>query len=404
MNILYFHQHFSFPEGTTGNRSFHFANALVDKSHKVTIICGSYKGGVTGLASPFIKGVRRGCVNGLNIIEFDLTYANQHSFTKRASTFIRFVAKSIKVLYTEKYDLVFATSTPLTASIPGIVSKVFTKKPFVFEVRDLWPALPRAMKVINNPLLLKTLSCLEWCSYKAANRIIGLSPGMVEGIAKRSAIDKPIALIPNGCDLDIFNQRTKVWRPNIISEKDFLVLYAGTHGLANGLDAVLDAAAELKARERHDIKILFVGDGKEKARLQARAKKELLDNVVFHEPVNKYKLVGLMQSANIGLQILKNIPEFYHGTSPNKFFDYISAGLPVLNNYPGWIAQLIKEYDCGVVIPPDNTLAFADALEKASHNSELVKMGKNGIELATEKFNRKKLAEQFVNFIEEAVE
>ena len=381
----------------------YFAKALVQKGHTVTIVCGSYQAAITGLDSLFNKGVRRGTIDGINIIEFDLSYANKDTLLKRSLIFLNYVRKSLRLIYSEPYDLIFATSTPLTAGIPGVISRIFKRKPFVFEVRDLWPELPRAVGVIKNPVILGILSLLEWCSYRASNRLIGLSPGIIEGIARRSQKNKPIAFIPNGCDFNIFDQEAKPWRPAEIKEKDFLALYAGTHGISNGLSVVLDVALVLKKRSRNDIKILFVGEGMEKQALKLRAKNEELDNIIFHDSVSKLKLVGLMKSSNIGLQLLKNIPAFYHGTSPNKFFDYISAGLPVLNNYPGWLAGLIAEYQCGYVVPPDNVAAFADALENAADHGQLDQMGANGLRLAHENFNRTVLAQDFVGFLEGAL-
>src|SRR5690606_18982018 len=126
---------------------------------------------------------------------------------------------------------------------------------------------------------------------------------------------------------------------------DFMAIFTGTHGKANGLGAVIDAAAILHSRGAKGIKIVLVGDGAEKASLMERVEKEGLGSIViFHAPVPKARLAGLMASANVGLQILANVPAFYYGTSPNKFFDYLAAGLPVLTIYPGWVADLIEEH------------------------------------------------------------
>ena len=152
-------------------------------------------------------------------------------------------------------------------------------------------------------------------------------------------------------------------------------MFAGTHGTANGLDALLDVAGVLKERKLSNIKIVLVGNGKLKSRLTARKEAEGLDNVIFHHQVSKFKIVGLFFArANLGIQCLKNVPSFYYGTSPNKFFDYIAAGLPVINNYPGWLAQLINEHECGYVVPPDDPQAFAKALEIASLDRTALKI------------------------------
>lgn len=365
------------------------------------MVCGSYKGGNTGLTGPFKGGLRRGMVDGIEVIEFDLSYANADNFLKRSLTFFKFATRSILLALTEKYDLLFATTTPLTAGIPGIFARWLRGKPFVFEVRDLWPELPREMGIIKNKALLAAMSFLEWSSYRSAHRLIGLSPGIVDGIARLGIPRERIAMIPNGCDFDVFSGDVSAWRPKHIGASDLLAVFAGTIGIANGLDAVLDAAAELLRRGRRDIHFLLIGQGKLKPPLQARAEREGLSNVTFHAPVNKTLLAGLMKATDVGLQILANVPAFYYGTSPNKFFDYISSGTPVLNNYPGWLADMIEEYRCGFAVPANDPCAFATALEYAADNrDELRQMGNRASELGRTRFDRNMLGDQFVKWLE----
>lgn len=401
MKVLYFHQHFSTPKGATGIRSYEMACRLVARGHQVTMVCGSYGGGQTGLESPFVGGKRKGMVDGIEIIEFDLAYSNSDGLFVRALSFLKFAVRSIGIALTERYDLVFATTTPLTAGIPGIFARWFRNKPFIFEVRDLWPELPKAMGVIRNPVILAAMSFLEWASYRSAHRLIGLSPGIVKGIAHRGVAHDRIEMIPNGCDLDIFNTLAEPWLPAGVDKSHLVAVFAGTHGVANNLDAVLDAARELKLRKRDDIRLVLIGQGKLKPALQKRAAQEHLDNVIFHDPVNKARLSGLMASADLGLQILANVPAFYYGTSPNKFFDYIASGLPVLNNYPGWLAEMIAKENCGFVVPPDDAALFADALiQAADDRDDLLDKGARGRELAVREFNRRKLADRFVDWLE----
>lgn len=404
MKILYFHQHFSTPKGSAGIRSYAMAQALIRNGHSVVMVCGSFGNGQTGLTMPFDKGRRRGFVDGIDVIELQLAYSNQLSFFKRILLFLAFAWRSILISMTEKYDLVFATTTPLTAGIPGIFARWIRQKPFVFEVRDLWPELPKAMGVIKNPVLLMLMSCLEWISYRSAHRLIGLSPGIVNGIAKRGVSLDRIRAIPNGCDLNIFDAQIEPWRPDQVLDTDLLAIFTGTHGLANGLDALIDVSEELNRRGRVDIKIGLFGNGMQKNDLQKKSADLGLKNIIFYDPIPKKKLAQLMAGADIGLQILANIPAFYYGTSPNKFFDYISAGLPVLNNYPGWLADLIVSTSCGFAIEPKNTIQFADSLEQAAdHRAQLRLMGKNARQLAYEQFNREKLSADFVAWLEGAI-
>ncbi|HMG46755.1 MAG TPA: glycosyltransferase family 4 protein [Allosphingosinicella sp.] len=401
MRVLYFHQYFSTPDGAGGIRSYQMARRLIDRGHRVTMVSGQHKGCTTGLEGPFHHGIRRGMVDGIDVIEVDLPYSNSLSLVSRSWTFLRFVLRTIALVFREDYDVLFATTTPLTVGVAGIVGRWLRRKPFVFEVRDLWPELPRAMGIIRNPVLLGALSALEWASYRSATRLIGLSPGIVDGIARRGVPRDRISMVSNGCDLDIFGEGAAPWRPEGAADGDLLAIFPGAHGVANGLDAVLDAAVELKRRGRDDIKLLLIGDGKLKPALRRRAEEQGLTNVLFEEPMVKMRLAGLMAASDIGMQILANVSAFYYGTSPNKFFDYIAAGRPVLCNYPGWVADLIQRNDCGFAVPPENPAGFADALEAAAEDrARLRTMGGNARRLAQE-FDRTRLADQWADWVTE---
>ena len=402
MRVLYFHQYFSTPSGSTGTRSYEMAQSLITRGHEVTVVCGSGRMSSTGLAGKPVKGTRRGKVDGIDIIELDLPYSNYDSFLKRSWIFLLFAWQSIGLALSLKYDLLFATSTPLTAGIPGIFATLLRRKPFVFEVRDLWPELPREMGVITNPVILWAMGVLEWMSYHSARGCIGLSPGIVQGITRRGISPDRVAMVPNGCDLEMFNPLFgDVLRPDGVGEGDFVAVFTGAHGIANGLDAVLDVAKVLTERRRSDIRLVFIGDGKLKPALVARAEREGLVNCLFIDSVSKLKLTAYLRGADAGLMLLANVPAFYYGTSPNKFFDYIAIGLPVLNNYPGWLAGMIKDNNCGLAIEPDNPIAFADALEKMADNPLLRKeMSSNARNFAVKEFDRAKLGNNFVNFLE----
>jgi glycosyltransferase involved in cell wall biosynthesis len=346
-------------------------------------------------------GWYRGDVDGIDVIALPLDYSNSHGIARRLWAFLLFGWKSVMIALRHEYDLVFATSTPLTAAMPGIAASWLRRKPFVFEVRDLWPELPKAMGM-KNPILLLGMWIIEGLAYRSSVACVGLAPGIVEGIARRSSKNHPIALIPNGCDLGIFQPslRAKITIPGIDPD-DFVAGFTGAHGKANGLDAVLDAAAILKRRGERRIKILLVGEGSEKSRLMTRAQQEGLENVIFHKAIPKRDLARITASLGCGLMVLDNIPAFYRGTSPNKFFDYISAGIPVINNYPGWLADMILQNQCGVVADAGSAESLADALQSLSNAPQKCsQMGLQSRKLAEESFARENLASKFVYVIE----
>jgi glycosyltransferase involved in cell wall biosynthesis len=401
LRLLYFHQHFATPRGSSGTRSYEFARALIARGHQVTIVCGAHQ--LSGLELPYdsARGWHRGEVDGIDVISLPLAYSNRDSLLRRGWTFLRFALRSVRLALELDCDLVFATSTPITAVIPGLAAKWLRGKPFVFEVRDLWPELPRALG-LRNPFVLGGMSLLELLGYRSADACIGLSPGIVEGIRARADERLPVAMIPNGCDLELFHpaKRAKLSLPGI-GPDDFVAGFTGAHGVANGLDALLDVAQELKRRGLHHVKLAFIGDGQEKERLAARAGELGLTNCLFFPPVPKTELGAITASLDCGLMVLRDVPAFYRGTSPNKFFDYVAAGIPVINNYPGWLAGLIGEHRCGIVVPPGNASAFADALQRlAADAAERRVMGAAARALAEKEFARPHLAARFIATLE----
>lgn len=404
MKILYCHQHFTVPTGAGGSRSYEFARHLIERGHQVTMLCGLMRGSGVEARLPAGGAVRRGMIDGIEVVAYALPYSNHDSLLKRSMTFARFSCAAVWQALAADYDLIFATSTPLTAALPGLAAKWLRGKPFVFEVRDLWPELPKAMGVIRNPVILAGLAVLERAAYASADACVGLSPGMVEGIRRVGPPGLPVAMIPNGCDLDIFvpGRRADFDLPGI-SPSDTAALFTGAHGLANGLESVLDTAAVLLRRGRLDIKLVFIGDGGRKAALQEQATARGLSNCLFFDPVPKVRLGKLLGSADLGLMVLRNVPAFYYGTSPNKFFDYLSAGLPVVTNYPGWVADLISQHECGRAVPPDDPEAFAQALiDMADHPAERVSMRERARRLAESEFARPRLCAHFADWIERA--
>lgn len=391
-----------------GTRSYEFGKRLVAEGHEVTILCGNYH-----LADVPAE------VDGMRVVQIPVSSSNRDGFLKRIWAFAHFAILSAWHAIRIDCDLVYATSTPLTIGIPALAAKYLRGRRMIFEVRDLWPELPRAMGIIRNPLALALLDRFEQSCYRGADACVGLAPGIVEGIQKK-APGKRVELIPNGCDLEVFGKRRalacempqgRVENPvgarhsasgsptggNVLT-----ALFCGAHGRANGLDAVLDAAAELKRRDCDEVQVLFVGDGQLKAALKDRAVEEGLDNCVFLDPMPKAELAELMRSCDVGLMILADVEAFQYGTSPNKFFDYIAAGLPVVCNYPGWVSEMLVEHQCGHAVPPGNPNAFADVLENlATNRSELEPMGFRSRELAEQSFHRDALFQRLNALIEE---
>lgn len=405
MKIVYIHQHFSTKKGATGTRSYEMSQRLLQAGHQVTLICGAYHHGnfQVGLK----ERIERQEVDGIDLIVINEPYANEMSFIQRLFAFGRFANEAKRIVKGLEADLVFCTSPPLSVGIPGMFASKRLGVPMVFEVRDRWPEGAIKIGVLKNPLLIWYATRLELKIYRAADRVIALSPGAADGIKSTGFPPDRVDMIPNGADIDLFQPSEKrLEDPRFGSPSDFKMVYTGVHGLANGLGAVLKAAAELKRRNVSGVKFIFIGQGMEKEQLMATTREEGLEELVcWIDPMPKDDLAEILPQMDAGLMILRNLPMYYYGSSPNKFFDYIASGLPVLNNYPGWVAGMIDDNKCGVVVPPDDPGAFADAvIWMKDHPEELKRMGAGGRQLAEREFARDLLGAQFVKALEQARE
>lgn len=368
------------------------ARALAQRGHQVTLACGCYGGGVSGLTGSFRRGKREGMVSGFGVVEFAVPYRNAMGLMARLWAFLHYTARAA-VLARGDWEVVIASSTPLTVVVPALLGRA----PFVFEIRDPWPELPRAMGGVARPLLL----AMEWLAGAACRRaaaVVALSEGMAETARARGATR--VHVIPNGADLDLFGPHIAPRRPDQAGSHEVLAVYAGAHGRANGLDLALDAAALLRDVP---LRLLLVGDGAEKPRLMARAAAEGLANVSFLPAMPKRDLAGLLAASQIGLFLLAPVPEFAELTSPNKLMDGLAAGLPMVANVPGHAARCLEEGPCGIAVPPDDAPALAQALRLLALDHRMrARLGSAARVQAVRRWDRRLQSRSFCAVVEAA--
>jgi glycosyltransferase involved in cell wall biosynthesis len=263
------------------------------------------------------------------------------------------------------------------------------RAPFVFEVRDLWPAFAVATGVLRSRLLIRLSEWLERFLYRRADHLIVNSPGFVPHLTARGAPAARITLVANGADPRLFDPAADggAFRRTHDLEGRFLVVYAGAHGQANDLAVVLRAAHQLDTDRR--IVFVFVGDGKEKPALQRLADELHLANVRFLPPVPKESMPDVLAAADCGLAILQPLPLFAT-TYPNKVFDYMAAGRPVLLALEGPMRQVVEEEDAGVAVPPGDPAALAGGVRRlVSDPAEARRMGERGRRAVERRFDRR---------------
>uniref|UniRef100_UPI0018E036D1 glycosyltransferase n=1 Tax=Roseomonas rosulenta TaxID=2748667 RepID=UPI0018E036D1 len=177
MRILYLHQHHSGPGGSTATRSDSLSRALAARGHAVTLACGRYDGAVSGLDGPFRRGRREGQVGGVRVVEFDIPCGNAMPLRARTGAFLRFAARAASLAMRTRFDLVVASSTPLTVAIPALIAQAMRGTPFVFEIRDPWPEVPRALGGVPRPVL-SAMDRLADAACRRAAAVVALSEGM----------------------------------------------------------------------------------------------------------------------------------------------------------------------------------------------------------------------------------
>jgi glycosyltransferase involved in cell wall biosynthesis len=405
LDVLYFHQYFATRRRSTATRSYELARRLVDRGHSVTIVSRDTRMLESGrdVRAPG-RVVAREQVDGIDVLYLNIPYANHYPTPVRLASFTAFtVAASVAGALHRRPDVVFASSTPLTIGIAGLLTARLKRAPFVFEIRDLWPAVPVALGALRSRPAIGSAEWLERRLYQGAERIVVLSEGSRDELRERGIPAEKLVLIPNAADLDVF-------RPDVVDsgfrashglEDRFVALYAGAMGRANGLDLLVDAAEALRRWGDTRVTIVALGDGVERPRLEERTRELGLDNLLFLPALPKEELAGVVGAADVTLTVFAPHP-ILETNSPNKFFDSLAAGKPVVVNLGGWLRGLVEEHDAGIWVPAGNAEALAGALSALAANPTRVEqMGRNARTLAEREFGRDEMADRLAQTLEE---
>ena len=400
MRILYIHQYFNTRSGAGSTRSYEFARRWVKSGHEVILITAARDSAVQ-------TRVFRRTIEGIQVFYVHVPYSNYMSFQRRLVAFFTFMvwATWIGIRHLAQIDVVYATSTPLTVGIPGYLLSVWKRVPFVFEIRDLWPEAPVQLGVLRNPLAIALARWLERFLYRAAAHIVTLSPGMLEAVAKTGVPRSKLSVIPNCADLDLFRpeKAPRELTAKYCAEGKFVSVYTGAMGVANGLSVILEAAKTLAERGQHDIRFFLVGDGGQRPALEEQITRDALANVRLLPRMPKSELATFMTLSDLCLVIFAR-HRVLQTCSPNKLFDALALGRPVLINFGGWMQELLKEHNAGIAVPSNDPHEIADAIIKLRSQPDLVaEMGRNARALAEREFDRVKLSEELRLTLESVV-
>lgn len=393
MKILYLHQYFNSLEAAGSTRSYEMARRLVARGHQVELIT-SDRSPPGGRGRFYSRITMKG---GIRVHWIPVPYSNHMGFARRLISFFEFVLRTALKAISLEYDLVFASSTPLTIAIPAVYASRHRRVPMVLEIRDLWPDLPIAIGALKSKGSILAARRLELFSYKNATRVVALSPGMKEGIEKTGYPGDRIHVIPNSADMDLFTvprEEGKAFRRRYdwLGDRP-LIVYTGAIGLMNGVQYLVRLAAIAKQLSP-DVRFLVVGDGREKLSVlqEARDAGILGRNFFLMAPLSKNKMPPILSAADICTSLFIDLPAM-QANSANKFFDALASGTPVAINYRGWQADLLEQSGAGLVLTSKGIEDDALKLLRALHDSSwLSEAGRRAKSLARTLFSRDMLA------------
>ncbi len=404
MKILILTQYYPPETGAAQNRLLNLASRLRQKGAEVTVLTGmpNYP------QMRIYEGYRRKCykkeiLNGIPVHRCWLYAGNSKSIFPRLLTYFSFVFTSFFTGWFKlgRFDYIFCESPPLFLGISAVLLKKLKKAKLIFNVSDLWPESAEKLGLISSRFLLNVTTRLEEQLYHSAFIITGQTMGIVQNISQRFP-GKRIHWLKNGIEPDFFRNLPSTdlsWRlESGFSEDDFLLLYAGILGHAQGLEVILKAADLLK--ENKKIRFLLIGAGPEKDKLMKLKQALLLDNLYFYDSMPRPQLLSIIGSVDVGLIPLRKI-DLFKGAIPSKIFENLALRKPILLGVEGEAKELfIDEANAGLAFVPEDAHDLAAKAEKLSENKQLTReLGENGYSYICRMFNWDNIADDFWNLI-----
>jgi len=398
--------HYFPPEvGAPQARLFELARRLVAGGVRVTVVTG-FPNYPTGVVAKGYRGrfAMREQMDGVNVLRTWVFATPNKGFAKRLLNHVSFALSSLTALRRSgPADVIFVESPPLAMGLAVFAYSWIKRAPFVFNVSDIWPQSAIEMGALSNRAAIWVAERFERSLYRHARRISVVTPGIVEKLAARGVPREKLFLLTNAVDTDLFRpagpDADLARRLGVEGRKVFL--YAGTHGLAQGLDVVLAAA---KLTHDPDILYLLAGEGADKERLQAQARTESIPNVMFLPNQPRDVMPRLLNLAYATIIPLRRL-DIFKAALPSKMFESMASELPIVLAVWGEAARLVEEAGCGVVVEPEDAAAMARAVEGLAGDPALAKqLGASGRRYAIENFDRTRVARRFLELVQQVAD
>lgn len=378
LHILYLHQFFTTPAGSSGTRSYTFARQWVERGHRVTMMTGAVDGVVPTV--PRADSV----VEGIEVVQLGVDYKQELDMGERKKAFLDFAVAAAREACTgiDRPDVIYASSTPLTIAIPGIAARARWRAPLVFEIRDLWPDAPIAFGALSPPQIA-IAKALERAAYATSEAVVALSPGMEEAALARGA-DRRTLMIPNGVDRELFANpptREEARARFGLPADRFLVVYVGSLGPVHGIAFTLEAV-RLAAEQGADVTFVLFGDGnmtEEVAEVAARYPEHLIQP----GKIRRAQVPAALAAADVTLTTVSDQPVL-RTTCSNKLFDAMAASRPQIINLPGWNTDVVCGNGIGYAAAPASGASLLEAALTAQADPDREAKGRRAREVGRE--------------------
>ncbi|HET6583301.1 MAG TPA: glycosyltransferase family 4 protein [Nannocystaceae bacterium] len=409
MRILYLSQYFPPEMGAPAARVSELAARWVERGHEVVVLTG-FPNNPTGIVPPEYRGhVRmRETWRGVQVLRTWIYATPNKGVLKRGLQYGSFAASSVLLgafaKDVRKCDVVLASSPQFLCALSGWALARALKVPYALEVRDLWPqSIVEVGALGARHPLVGGLRRLERFVYDEADLLVGVTDSFAT-IWREAGVDPAkIRVVKNGVDLELFTPRERadeVRRELGLTDR-FVVAYIGTIGMAHGLGTLLDVAARMRSAD--DVVFAIIGEGAERSRLEALARDRGLTNVRFLCQQPRARIPALLAATDLAVVMLRDTPLF-ETVLPSKLFEIMGCARPILLAVGGEAKRLVEDARCGWVVPPEDVDAMVAGIETARrHRFEARARGRAGRAFVEAHFDRKVLADRFLDELQRAV-
>jgi glycosyltransferase involved in cell wall biosynthesis len=402
--VLLIHQAFATPQDPGGTRHYELMQRCQGPELRFTAVTSQNRYLDCASADQSGRWMSREEHQGIDLIRTYASSGHHKNFLWRMLAYLSFMCSAFAGAWKAgPVDLVWGTSPPIFQAVSAWLLAALRRRPFLLEIRDLWPEFAIDMGVLTNPALIRLSRLLESFLYARADAILVNSPAYRDYLLARGIPEDKVFLVANGVDTAQFDPGAcgeRLRREWGVKGK-FVVTYAGALGPANAIGGILKTAEHL--RHRQDIVFILAGAGKDQAMLKEQARAMGLDNLLFVGSLPKSDMPEALAASDACLATLQNIPMF-NTTYPNKVFDYMAAGRPVILAIGGVIAQVVEQARGGIVVPPEDDRAMAEAIERLANDEQLrSQMGRDGRAYVEAHFERDQQARAFAQVLRRAM-